>query len=102
MPSLCHAKVSQSCLSDLEVTCYVANRSAVWPPRFMFNPNPPHRGLHLTKIMKRVPLIVAAAMAYQLPVLAEQVIFSEINYHPSAGKPEFIEVFKILNLVKLF
>ena len=43
--------------------------------------------------MKKVPLIVAAALACQLTVTAEQVIFSEIHYNPGADKPEFIEIY---------
>ena len=46
------------------------------------------------KVMKKLVVLIALFTAGTLsPLLAEQVIITEINYHPEAEKPEFVEVY---------
>ncbi len=48
--------------------------------------------------MHRDPLLFVAVFVCLLaPARAEQVVFSEIMYHPSGTKPEYIEVWNITN-----
>lgn len=45
-------------------------------------------------MLKRL-LLLCGAVASLAPAVARQVVFSEVMYHPVAGKPEFIEVWNI-------
>ena len=44
------------------------------------------------KVMKKLTALLAL-IASTPTVFAEQVIISEINYHPEGEKPEFIEIY---------
>ncbi|MEO8350396.1 MAG: lamin tail domain-containing protein [Chthoniobacteraceae bacterium] len=47
--------------------------------------------------MQRLPLLFIVLVCLLAPARAEQVVFSEIMYHPAGTKPEYIEVWNITN-----